>query len=82
MGGTSIFRVKEGDPNLGVITETLTELGSRYCMAQNYLPAIKDGDKRVLVVDGEPVPYCPPVSRRAAKPAVTLRPVVVAKRAR
>lgn len=49
MGGTSIFRVKEGDPNLGVITETLTELGSRYCMAQNYLPAIKDGDKRVLV---------------------------------
>jgi glutathione synthase len=58
MGGTSIFRVKEGDPNLSVIAETLTELGSRYCMAQNYLPAIKDGDKRVLVVDGEPVPYC------------------------
>jgi hypothetical protein len=41
-----------------VIAETLTELGTRYCMAQNYLPAIKDGDKRVLVVDGEPVPYC------------------------
>jgi glutathione synthase len=58
MGGTSIFRVKEGDPNLSVITETLTELGTRYCMAQNYLPAIKEGDKRVLVVDGEPVPYC------------------------
>jgi len=58
MGGTSIFRVKEGDPNLGVIAETLTELGNRYCMAQNYLPAIVDGDKRVLVVDGEPVPYC------------------------
>ena len=58
MGGASIFRVKEGDPNLGVITETLTEHGTRYCMAQNYLPAIKDGDKRVLVVDGEPVPYC------------------------
>ncbi|EEC0302758.1 glutathione synthase [Salmonella enterica] len=58
MGGTSIFRVKEGDPNIGVIAETLTELGNRYCMAQNYLPAIKDGDKRVLVVDGEPVPYC------------------------
>ncbi|MDU3048626.1 MAG: glutathione synthase [Escherichia coli] len=46
------------DPNLGVIAETLTEHGTRYCMAQNYLPAIKDGDKRVLVVDGEPVPYC------------------------
>jgi glutathione synthase len=58
MGGASIFRVKESDPNLGVITETLTDLGNRYCMAQNYLPAIKDGDKRVLVVDGEPVPYC------------------------
>ncbi|MFV2734057.1 glutathione synthase, partial [Escherichia coli] len=49
MGGASIFRVKEGDPNLGVIAETLTEHGTRYCMAQNYLPAIKDGDKRVLV---------------------------------
>lgn len=48
MGGASIFRVKEGDPNLGVIAETLTEHGTRYCMAQNYLPAIKDGDKRVL----------------------------------
>ena len=58
MGGASIFRVKESDPNIGVIAETLTELGTRYCMAQNYLPAIKDGDKRVLVVDGEPVPYC------------------------
>ncbi|ELY2616322.1 glutathione synthase [Cronobacter sakazakii] len=58
MGGASIFRVKKGDPNLSVIAETLTVLGSRYCMAQNYLPAIKDGDKRVLVVDGEPVPYC------------------------
>ena len=81
MGGTSIFRVKEGDPNLGVITETLTELGNRYCMAQNYLPAIKDGDKRVLVVDGEPVPYCLARIRRAAKPAVTLLPAVVASRA-
>ncbi|QCR35080.1 glutathione synthase [Nissabacter sp. SGAir0207] len=58
MGGASIFRVKQDDPNLSVIVETLTEHGSRYCMAQNYLPAIKDGDKRVLVVDGEPVPYC------------------------
>ena len=56
MGGASIFRVKEGDPNLGVIAETLTEHGTRYCMAQNYLPAIKDGDKRVLVVDGAVLP--------------------------
>lgn len=58
MGGASIFRLKQDDPNVGVIIETLTEHSSRYCMAQNFLPAIKDGDKRVLVVDGEPVPYC------------------------
>lgn len=58
MGGASIFRVKQQDPNLSVIVETLTSHGRTYCMAQNYLPAIKDGDKRVLMVDGEPVPYC------------------------
>ncbi|WP_406705850.1 glutathione synthase [Sodalis sp.] len=58
MGGTSIFRVKQDDPNLAVIVETLTGYGRHFCMAQNYLPAIKDGDKRVLVVDGEPVSYC------------------------
>lgn len=58
MGGASIFRMKAEDPNVGVIIETLTEHGQRYCMAQTYLPAIKDGDKRVLVIDGEPVPYC------------------------
>lgn len=58
MGGASIFRVKQDDPNLGVIIETLTEHGSRYCMVQTYIPAIKEGDKRVLVVDGEVVPYC------------------------
>lgn len=58
MGGASIFRIRQEDPNLSVIVETLTGHGSFYCMAQNYLPAIKDGDKRVLVVDGEPVPYC------------------------
>ncbi|WP_116473581.1 glutathione synthase [Zobellella maritima] len=58
MGGASIFRIKQDDPNVGVIIETLTEHGSRYCMAQVFMPAITDGDKRVLVVDGEPVPYC------------------------
>ena len=58
MGGASIFRLKPEDANVSVIIETLTEHGTRFCMAQNYLPAIKDGDKRVLVVDGEPVPYC------------------------
>ena len=58
MGGSSIFRIKQDDPNISVIIETLTEHNRRYCMAQNFIPAIKDGDKRVLVVDGVPVPYC------------------------
>jgi len=58
MGGASVFRHRQGDPNLSVILETLTEHGSRQIMAQRYLPAIKDGDKRILMVDGEPVPYC------------------------
>lgn len=58
MGGASIFRVQAGDPNLSVIIETLTEHGERYAMAQRYLPAISDGDKRILMIDGEAVPYC------------------------
>jgi len=58
MGGTSIFRHRQGDPNLSVILETLTANGSQQIMAQRYLPAIKDGDKRILMIDGEPVPYC------------------------
>ena len=58
MGGASIFRVKPDGNNLGVIIETLTQLGQRYMMVQEYLPEIKDGDKRVLIVDGEVIPYC------------------------
>ncbi|MGV7960218.1 glutathione synthase [Photorhabdus tasmaniensis] len=58
MGGASVFRLKKDDPNVGVIIETLTEHGNRFCMAQNFLPAIKEGDKRILIVDGEPVAYC------------------------
>ena len=58
MGGTSIFRVKEGDQNLNVILETLTLNGQQTIMAQKYLPEISNGDKRVLVVDGEVIPYC------------------------
>ncbi|MFT5879867.1 MAG: glutathione synthase [Moritella sp.] len=58
MGGASIFRLTEQDKNVSVIIETLTEHGSRYCMAQKFIPAITDGDKRILVIDGEPVPYC------------------------
>ena len=57
MGGTSIFRVKEDGNNLGVIIETLTELGTRYAMFQAYMPQISEGDKRILIVDGEVVPY-------------------------
>jgi len=58
MGGTSIFRVKESDPNLNVIVETLTGCGSETIMAQRYIPQISDGDKRVLLIAGKPVPYC------------------------
>ncbi len=58
MGGASIFRHREGDPNLSVILETLTLHGARQIMAQRYIPEIKDGDKRILMVDGEPIPYC------------------------
>ncbi|WJG08660.1 glutathione synthase [Aliiglaciecola sp. LCG003] len=58
MGGASIFRVTAEGSNLGVIIETLTELGSRYAMFQRYMPEIKDGDKRILIVDGQVIPYC------------------------
>lgn len=58
MGGSAIFRVAANDPNLSVILETLTEQGQRTIMGQVYLPAIVDGDKRILMINGEPVPYC------------------------
>ena len=57
MGGTSIFRVRENDPNRNVILETLGQFGARSVMAQRYIPEIADGDKRVLVIAGEPVPF-------------------------
>lgn len=57
MGGTSIFRMQRNDPNLGVVIETLTLLGRRTVMAQRFIPEITEGDKRVLVIDGEPVPF-------------------------
>ena len=58
MGGSSIFRAKSGEHNLGVILETLTDQGRIPIMAQKYLPEILQGDKRILVVDGEPVSHC------------------------
>lgn len=57
MGGTGIFRCKPNDPNIGVILEVLTEQGENYIMAQKFIPEITNGDKRILVVNGEAVPY-------------------------
>ena len=57
MGGKSIFRMMADDPNLGVVLETLTNGGQAHIMGQRYLPEIADGDKRILLIDGEPVPY-------------------------
>jgi glutathione synthase len=57
MGGSSVFRVRGDDPNRNVIVETLSGLGQRTIMAQRYLPQIAQGDKRILLIAGEPVPY-------------------------
>jgi glutathione synthase len=58
MGGSSIFRVRPDDPNLNVILETLTGYDKTTIMAQRFIPEIVNGDKRILIIDGEPVPYC------------------------
>ena len=58
MGGAGIFRVRHDDPNRNVIVETVSELGGRAVMAQRYIPQIAEGDKRVLLIDGKPVPHC------------------------
>ena len=57
MGGASIFRLKLDDPNVSVALETLTQQGGQYIMAQRFIPEITTGDKRILLVDGEPMPY-------------------------
>ncbi|MCW5615233.1 MAG: glutathione synthase [Rhodocyclaceae bacterium] len=57
MGGSGIFRVRADDPNRNAICETLTDLGRRTIMCQRYLPQIAEGDKRVLIIGGEVVPY-------------------------
>ena len=57
MGGASIFRMSAGHSNTNVIIETLTGHGERYAMVQRFIPEIRNGDKRVLLVDGEPMPY-------------------------
>ena len=58
MGGTGIFRVKEDGLNLGGIIETLNQEGAQTVMVQKFLPAIDQGDKRILVIDGQPAPFC------------------------
>jgi len=57
MGGRSIFVIQKGDNNANVILETLTDYGQRFAIAQVYIPEISAGDKRILLIDGEPVPY-------------------------
>ena len=57
MGGKSIFAIEKGDKNANVIFETLTDDGRKFAMAQVFVPEIKDGDKRILLIDGEPVPF-------------------------
>ena len=57
MGGKSIFVVEKGDKNAGVIFETLTDYGQRFAMAQEFIPEISQGDKRILLINGEAVPY-------------------------
>ncbi len=57
MGGSGIFRIHEYDHNIGVILETATKFGTQTIMAQRYLPAIIQGDKRIIVINGEPLPY-------------------------
>lgn len=57
MGGSGVFRLHSADHNIGVILETITHYERRTVMAQRYLPEIKAGDKRILVIDGEPLPY-------------------------
>jgi len=57
MGGASIFRLKKADHNLGVVLETMTNHGKELTMVQRFLPEIKEGDKRILIINGKPVPY-------------------------
>lgn len=57
MGGKSIFRLQKNDPNISVVIETLTDHGSDFTIVQKFIPEISKGDKRILLINGEPVPY-------------------------
>ena len=63
MGGTAVFRLRRDDPNVNVTIETLTGHGTRHVMAQRFIPEVAHGDKRILLIDGTPVPYA--LARRA-----------------
>jgi len=78
MGGSSIFRVHKTDPNLNVILEVMTQHDTQLIMAQRYIEAIKAGDKRILLINGEPVPYC---LARLAAPGETRANLAVGGRA-
>jgi glutathione synthase len=70
MGGRSVFRLRAGDPNNNVIFETLTANNQAYMMVQRYIPEVRDGDKRIILINGKPVPYAlarfaPPGETRA-----------------
>jgi len=86
MGGASVFRVRAGDPNTNVILETLTRHGRCFAMAQQFIPEIRDGDKRILVLDGEPIPYAlariPPAGETRGNLAVGGQGIGVALRER
>ena len=64
MGGASVFRIRENDPNINVIIETITQRETRFVMAQRFIPEISDGDKRILLIDGRPIPFA--LARMAA----------------
>jgi len=68
MGGASVFRIREDDPNRNVIIETVSRDGERSVMAQRFIPEIVEGDKRVLLIAGKPVPYA---LARVPKPGET-----------
>jgi glutathione synthase/RimK-type ligase-like ATP-grasp enzyme len=82
MGGENVFRVRHDDPNRNVIIETISQGGRRTVMAQRYIPEIKDGDKRVILIDGKLVPHCLARIPKAASRAATSPPARAAWRSR
>ncbi|CAL4325532.1 Glutathione synthetase [Buchnera aphidicola (Eriosoma lanigerum)] len=58
MGGDSIFRLTISDPNVSVVLEVMTKKNNNFCLAQTYIPEIKNGDKRIIIIDGKAIPWC------------------------